>query len=244
MLALDPNDDAFGIDRIDDSVAARQHHRARIARGNAFHPRPHNRSLRPQQRHRLTLHVRAHQRAVGVVVFEERHQRGSHRNQLLRADVHVVHFVAVHQHEVARLARVDQFAGDAALVVQFDVGLSNGVTVFFPRRQIERKRLDLDRLLAPFLEIGVDLFHLALFGIVADFEVAVPGVDDDDVVHHPRVLYLAVRRLDETVVVDTRKAAQRRDQADVRAFRRFNRADASIVCRVNVTNFKSSAFTR
>src|SRR5208282_1932735 len=232
MLALDTNNDAFGIDRIDDSVAARQHDRARIARGNAFHARAHNRSLSPQQRHRLTLHVRAHQRAVGVVVLQEGHQRSSYRNQLLRTDVHVVHFVAVNEHEVARLARVDQFSGDAALFIQLDVGLSNSVPVFLPRREIERKRLDLDRLLAPFFQVGVDLFHLALFDVVADLVAAVTGIDDDDVVHHARALYLAVWRLDETVVVDARKAAQRRDQSDVRTFRGFNRADASVVRRV------------
>ena len=34
----------------------------------------HERRLGDQQRHRLPLHVRAHQRAVGVVVLEERDQ--------------------------------------------------------------------------------------------------------------------------------------------------------------------------
>ena len=148
MLALDAHNDALGVDRIDDSVALGQNDRARIARRNAFHAGSHNRSLRPQQRHRLPLHVRAHQRAVRVVVLQERHQRCGDRNQLLRADVDVIDFVAIHQHEVARLAGVHQLARDAALVVQFDVRLRDGVPVFFPRRQIERERLDLDRLLA------------------------------------------------------------------------------------------------
>ena len=39
-----------------------------------------------QRRHRLALHVRAHERAVRVVVLEERNQRGRHRHDLLRAD--------------------------------------------------------------------------------------------------------------------------------------------------------------
>jgi hypothetical protein len=43
-----------------------------------------------QRRHGLALHVRAHQRAVGVVVLEERNQRRRHRDRLLRRDVHVV----------------------------------------------------------------------------------------------------------------------------------------------------------
>jgi hypothetical protein len=43
-----------------------------------------------QQRHGLTLHVRAHQRAVGVVVLEERDQRRGDRDELLRRHVHQV----------------------------------------------------------------------------------------------------------------------------------------------------------
>jgi hypothetical protein len=54
-------------------------------------PVPTKRRLGLQQRHRLTLHVRAHQRAVGVVVLEERDQRGGDRDQLLRRHVDQVH---------------------------------------------------------------------------------------------------------------------------------------------------------
>ena len=48
-----------------------------------------------QQRHRLALHVGAHERAVGVVVLEERDERGGHRHDLLRRHVHVVDLVRV-----------------------------------------------------------------------------------------------------------------------------------------------------
>ena len=59
------------------------------------------RRLGAQQRHRLALHVGAHQRAVGVVVLEERDQRRGHRHQLLRRDVHVVDAVALDGDELA-----------------------------------------------------------------------------------------------------------------------------------------------
>ena len=65
-----------------------------------------------------------------------------------------------------------------------------------------------------------------------------------DVVDDAPALYLAVRRLDEAVVVDARKAGQRADQTDVRTFRRFDRADAAVVRRVNVAHFESGAFAR
>ena len=47
---------------------------------------------RTQRRHGLALHVRAHQRAVRVVVLEERDQRRRDRHDLLRRDVHVLDF--------------------------------------------------------------------------------------------------------------------------------------------------------
>src|SRR4029077_639439 len=57
-------------------------------------------------------------------------------------------------------------------------------------------------------------------------------------------LDLTVRRFDEAVIIDARKAAQRADQADVRTFRSFDRADTAIGCRVNVAYFKACTFTR
>ena len=94
MLAFDAHNDAFGVDRIDDAVAAGQNDCAGVAGSNAFHSSTDDRRLRAQQRHGLPLHVRAHQRAVRVVVLEERNQRGGDGDELLRADVDVVDFIA------------------------------------------------------------------------------------------------------------------------------------------------------
>ena len=65
-----------------------------------------------------------------------------------------------------------------------------------------------------------------------------------DVVDHPAVLDLAVGGLDEPELVDPRVARQRRDQADVRAFRRLNRADAAVVRRVDVADLEPGALAR
>ena len=70
------------------------------------------------------------------------------------------------------------------------------------------------------------------------------GVGDDDVVDDAAVLHLAVRRLDEAELVDARVARQRRDQADVRTFRRLNRADAAVVRRVHVAHLEAGALAR
>ena len=140
VLAFDAHDNALGVDRIHDAVALGQDHGAGVARCHALHARAHQRRLGRQQRNALPLHVGAHQRAVGIVVFQERHQRRGHRHQLLRAHVDVVHLGPVHQHKVPLPARIHQVFGDLALVVELDVGLRDGVPVLFPRRQIEAER--------------------------------------------------------------------------------------------------------
>ena len=112
---LDANDDALRIDRIDDARAAADNHRAGIASRDFFHSGTDQRSSGAQQRHRLALHVRSHQRAVRVVVFQERNQRGRDGNELLRRNVDVIDFIAVFQYEVAGLPNVDQFVRQFAV---------------------------------------------------------------------------------------------------------------------------------
>ena len=56
---------------------------AAVARDRLFHAGADERRLGADQRHRLALHVGAHQRAVGVVVLEERDQRRGDRDELL-----------------------------------------------------------------------------------------------------------------------------------------------------------------
>ena len=67
---------------------------------------------------------------------------------------------------------------------------------------------------------------------------------DLHVIDDEPVLDLAVRRLDEAELVDPRVRRQRRDQADVRAFRRLDRADAPVVGRVHVAHLEPGALTR
>ena len=66
-----------------------------------FQPGGDDRRLGDQERHRLALHVRAHQRPVGVVVLEERDQAGRDADHLLGRDVDVLDLVDRHGDEVA-----------------------------------------------------------------------------------------------------------------------------------------------
>ena len=132
MFPFDAHDNALGIHRIDDPVTSRQYHGTGIACSHTFHSCTDQRRFCSQQRHRLPLHVGAHQGSIGVIVLKKRNQRRSDRYQLLRADVDVVHFFAAHQNEVAGLTSVDQLADNASLVIQFHIRLSDDVLVFFP----------------------------------------------------------------------------------------------------------------
>ena len=51
-------------------------------------PVPTSGASRADERHGLALHVRAHERAVRVVVLEERNERRGDRHHLVRRDVH------------------------------------------------------------------------------------------------------------------------------------------------------------
>ena len=57
----------------------------------------------------------------------------------------------------------------------------------------------------------------------------------------PALLDLAVRRLDEAVLVHAGVGRERRDEADVRAFRRLDRADAAVVRGVDVAHLEAGA---
>ena len=81
------------------------HELAGVARGTGLDAGADERRLGPQQRDGLALHVGAHERAVGVVVLEERDQRGRDRDDLLRRDVHVVDLGRVDERDLATARR-------------------------------------------------------------------------------------------------------------------------------------------
>src|SRR5581483_8823344 len=66
----------------------------------------------------------------------------------------------------------------------------------------------------------------------------------DDLVRDAAVLHAPVRRLDEAELVHARIRGQRRDQPDVRAFRRLDGADAAVVRRVDVAHLEAGPLAR
>src|SRR5262249_21385967 len=58
------------------------------------------------------------------------------------------------------------------------------------------------------------------------------------------VINLSIWRLQEPEIVDAGESSERRNQTNVRACRRFDRANAAIVGRMNVADFESGAIAR
>ena len=179
----------------------RDDHVARVDGGAVLEAGADERRLRDHQRHCLPLHVRAHQRAVRVVVLEERDHRGRDRDDLRRRDVHELDLLRVGHDGLA-------LAGAAEHVLVQELA----------RLLVDRLRGLRDRV-------------LRLLG----------GVEIDDLVADLAAGDLAVRRLDEAELRHGRHRRERADQADVRAFRRLDRAHAAVVGRVDVAHLDRRA---
>ena len=106
-------------------------------------------------------------------------------------------------------------------------------------------QVDLAALLAD-EHLGVDEVALRVdrrVGLRDDVPVLLVGGQVVDLLADPTVVDLAVRGLDEAERVDPPVGGERADQADVRAFRRLDRAHAAVVRRVDVTDLHAGAVT-
>ncbi len=186
-LGADAHDDPLRVDQIHDAGALADHDRAGVPGGDRLHAGADERRLGPDQRHRLTLHVRAHQGAVGVVVLEERDQRGRHRDQLLRRNVDVADVLARHELELAGLAGVDPLVLETApSSVSAALAWAIDLAVFLPGREVEGVRHGLGRHLALLLQLGrVPSSNSAAGTTSSQLVVALPGAADPHVVERP-----------------------------------------------------------
>ena len=129
--ALAVDDDLLGVDVGDGAVLAGDRDVAGVDRGAALHTGADHRRVGDEQRHGLSLHVGAHQRAVGVVVLQERDHRGRDRPDLLRGDVDQVDFLGADGHVLTGLgAAQDLVAGEVAVVIDRRVGLGDDPLLF------------------------------------------------------------------------------------------------------------------
>jgi len=94
------HDDAVTSDELDRAAVAGQHEVCSVACGAGLHTGTDEWRLGAHERHCLTLHVGTHQGAVGVVMLEERNQRGCNRHDLARRDVDEVNLLGSDEGQV------------------------------------------------------------------------------------------------------------------------------------------------
>src|SRR5216684_1748899 len=134
LLHVGAHHDAGRVHLVDRAVAARHHAHARVARDRRLDAGAHQRRGRAQERHGLALHVRAHQRAVRVVVLQLGDWCGGHRDELVGRHVHQRDVLGARLGELARLAAGDQRGGEVSLLVEGGVRLGDDVLLLLERR--------------------------------------------------------------------------------------------------------------
>src|SRR5690606_34011106 len=130
LVVIDANHDAAGVDRVDHATTTGHHADTGVTGDVALHAGTHQRLVGTQGRHGLTLHVRAHECTVGVVVLEERNQRSCDRDHLLRRDVHQGDVFRRLDGELVEVTHGHQLVGQLALVVHTGRGLGDHVVGF------------------------------------------------------------------------------------------------------------------
>ena len=129
--------DQVGRDLLDDPGLLGGQHVAGVDRGAVLDAGADEGRVALDERHGLALHVGAHERTVGVVVLEERDQRGGDRDHLARRDVHVVDLAGQQLGDLTvALADQDALVDEGVVVVEQGIGLRDDVAVLVVSRQV------------------------------------------------------------------------------------------------------------
>ena len=159
---------------------------------------------------------------------------------MLRRHVNIFDLIALRENEFAGFPRCVALVDDVAILVKFDIGLTDDVLVLFPGGEIEGMRI-ITSLFAAGADTFVRFVNVVLRHVLARLELCLAAIDDPHVLDDAAVNNFAIRRFDKPKLVNTRIARKARDKSNVRTFRRLDRTNASIVCRVYVAHFESRA---
>ena len=116
-----------GINKLHDAICFSTQQDARVFGNGTLQSGTNDWRGRAHQRHRLTHHVRSHQRTVGVIVLQERNQRGRNRSNLVRGNVHVVQLVWSYLREVTFQSRFNDVVFKFSFLRYRSVRLGNQV---------------------------------------------------------------------------------------------------------------------
>ena len=120
-----------------DSLGPGQDDLAAVTGDSAFHAGADERRLRPEQRHRLPLHVGTHQGAVRVVVLQERNECSRDADKLHRRNVHVADVLRRLHSDVFPDTGLHPIIHELSAFIQVRVCLRDVHALFLVRRQID-----------------------------------------------------------------------------------------------------------
>ena len=129
--------DNIGIDILNNTSTLGHDLRAAVIGQTLLNASAHNGSLAVNQRYSLAHHVGTHQRAVSIVVLQERDQSGSNRRNLLRRHVHQLDAVGRHNGEVGIQTCLDATIQEVTFLVDCGITLSNDVAFFGLGREVD-----------------------------------------------------------------------------------------------------------
>ena len=110
---------------------------AGVNRRFSFDSRSYYRSLRRKKRNGLTLHVGAHQGAVGVVILQEGDHGGGHGEYHLRRNVHQINGTLLEGGCLFSEAAGNIVVDKVSVLIQRLVCLCHNIIIFLIRRQVD-----------------------------------------------------------------------------------------------------------
>src|SRR5690554_2001278 len=186
LVIIDADNDTTGVYRVHYPAATGSNTDPGVLGHVALHAGTDQRLLGAQSGHGLTLHVRTHEGAVGIVVLEEGNQRSGHGDHLTGGHVHQGDFFGRLDAELVHVADGNQLFNQLA-ITHFGAGLGDDVIGFFDRRQ----------------EHDLVGYHGVLDATVGAFEEAVlvgPGVGGQGVDQTDVRTFRGLDRADATIV--------------------------------------------
>ena len=136
QAAVGRGEDRARIDIGDGAGLLGAHDHAAVLGGDAFKAGADVRTLRAHERNALTHHVRAHERAVCVVVLKERDEARGDGDHLHRGDIHVLDLAGGPVAELRLPAAGDLCLGERLVRIERSVGLSYHILLFHVGRKI------------------------------------------------------------------------------------------------------------
>ena len=261
------DDDFLPVDRQHRPIRAGHQHLPAVLRHPPLNPRADHRRLRLQQRHRLPLHIAAHQRPVGVIMLQKRNQRRRHAHNLQRRHIRILHHPRRHLPIVVPFPHLHQILGELVQMVKLGAGLRDTLPFLPIRRQVMHafragihKRRHLDHqvvgqppqppqaVLVNHLPGGNDhipLPRLDILGHPMPPRVKVTRQPRRAAVPQPQLLdHRPVGGFNKPQPVNPRVSRQAAQQPDVRPLRRLNGADAPVVRSVDIPHIKARPLPR